>query len=122
MNSCVNNSIAFPVGRCPNFPLMPFHGESLKDLQLNTQTYCQEPISRLNTINDIEYRNDKVLGQQMEEEGNLKANELKLQIGDYLYLQRKFKPIFKHPFALNNILSAPIVMKRQRNIQRILDV
>jgi len=52
----------------------------------------------------------------MDGKENLKTNELKLQIGDYVYLQRKFKPIFEGPFALNNILSSPIVMKRHRNI------
>ena len=45
-----------------------------------------------------------------------KFENKKLQIGDYVYLQRKFKPIFEGPFALNNILSSPIVMKRHRNI------
>jgi hypothetical protein len=41
----------------------------------------------LNTINDIVYENAKASGQQMEEKENMKTNELKLQIGDYVYLQ-----------------------------------
>ena len=41
----------------------------------------------MNTINDIVYENAKASGQQMEEKENMKTNELKLQIGDYVYLQ-----------------------------------
>jgi hypothetical protein len=73
----------------------------------------------LNTINDIVYENAKESGQQMEEKENMKTNELKLQIGDYVYLQcqptcagRKFKPIFEGPFAVNNIISAHLIKLR----------
>ena len=92
MNSCVNNSIDFSpfeiiFGKRPNFPLMQFHGESLKDIPMDMRTYFQELSSKLNTINDIVYENSKASGQQMEEKENMKTNELKLQIGDYVYLQ-----------------------------------
>jgi hypothetical protein len=38
-------------------------------------------------VDDIVYENAKASGQQMEEKENMKTNELKLQIGDYVYLQ-----------------------------------
>ena len=92
MNSCVNNSIDFSpfeiiFGMRPNFPLMQFHGESLKDVPVDMRTYFQELTSILNTINDIVYENAKAPGQQTEEKENLKTNELKLQIGDCVFTE-----------------------------------
>jgi hypothetical protein len=51
----VNNSIDFSpfeiiFGKRPNFPLMQFHGESLKDIPMDMRTYFQElsPLSKNN--------------------------------------------------------------------------
>lgn len=124
MNSCVNNSIDFSpfeiiFGKRPNFPLIQFHGESLKDIPVDMRTYFQALTSRLDTINDIVYENARASGQQMEEKENVNTNELKLQVGDYVYLQReptgagrKFQPIFEGPFAVNNIPSSHLIKLR----------
>lgn len=130
MNSCVNNSIDFSpfeiiFGKRPNFPLMQFHGESLKDIPMDMRTYFQELSSKLNTINDIVYENAKAPGQQTEEKENLKTNELKLQIGDCIYrmnqlalvenLSRFLKVHLRLITSSVRILSSSEILPEKRN-------
>ncbi|CAC5391981.1 unnamed protein product [Mytilus coruscus] len=134
MNSSVNNSIDFSpfeilYGKRPNFPLIQFNRESFKDIPVDMRTYFQELTCKLNTTHETVSNNAIASGLQMEEKENLKTNtsNLKLSIGDYVYLQReptgvrrKFQPIFDGPYIVNNIPSSHLIKLRDPTGKRKL--
>ncbi|VDI41409.1 Hypothetical predicted protein [Mytilus galloprovincialis] len=82
---------------------------------------------KLNTIHEIVSNNAIASGLQMEEKENLKTNNLKLSIGDYVYLQReptgvgiKFQPIFDGPYVVINIPSSHLIKLRDPTRKRKL--
>ncbi|CAG2246046.1 unnamed protein product [Mytilus edulis] len=132
MNSSVNNSIDFSpfeilYGKRPNFPLIQYNSASFKDIPVDMRTYFQELTCKLNTIHEIVSNNAIASGLQMEEKENLKTNNLKLSIGDYVYLQReptgvgrKFQPIFDGPYVVINIPSSHLIKLRDPTRKRKL--
>ncbi|CAG2246053.1 unnamed protein product [Mytilus edulis] len=91
------------------------------------RTYFQELTCKLNTIHEIVSNNAIASGLQMEEKENLKTNNLKLSIGDYVYLQReptgvgrKFQPIFDGPYVVINIPSSHLIKLRDPTRKRKL--
>ncbi|CAC5414951.1 unnamed protein product [Mytilus coruscus] len=85
-------------------------------------TVCED---RLEIIWEMIVQNAKASGEKMEENANFKLNELKLSIGDYVYLQRtltgqgtKFQPLYDRPFVVNSIPSPHLIKLRDPSGKR----
>ena len=125
MNSSVNNSLQYSpfeiiYGKRPNFPLLNvLHDTTRKDIPQDVNTYFSEFTERLSVISDTVKQNAQYSGFKMQERENQKVNELKLSIGDYVYLQktptgqgRKLQALFDGPYIVNKILSDHLIKLR----------
>ncbi|CAG2218638.1 unnamed protein product [Mytilus edulis] len=131
MNSSVNSSIDFSpfeivFGKRPKFPVFGAHF-NLNDFHPNMQNYFSELTDRLKTVWEMVVKNAQYSGEKMEENANIKLNELKVSIGDYVYLQRtltgqgrKFQPLYDGPFVVNSIPSPHLIKLRDPSGKRKL--
>jgi hypothetical protein len=115
MNSCVNNSIA-----STRWKALKFSTDAISRRIVNSFTSGHaDVLSR--TDFQIEH-NKMTLCMKTLNGRKRKFENKRIEITNrwlchvYVYLQRKFKPVFEGPFAVINTLSPPIVMKLHRNI------
>ena len=127
INCCVNPGSkysAFEIiyGKRPNFLLSPSYIVEFKDIPKDTHSYIQNCVSCLTVIREQVKANTLVAQQKMETIENENMHELKLSVGNYVYLTRepggqgrKCQHTFDGPFVVNNIPSSHIVLLRVPN-------
>ena len=127
INCCVNPGSkysAFEIiyGKRPNILLSPSYIVEFKDIPKDTHSYIQNFVSCLTVIREQVKANTLVAQQKMETIENENMHELKLSVGNYVYLTRepggqgrKCQHTFDEPFVVNNIPSSHIVLLRVPN-------
>ena len=124
MNSSVNPSTKYSPfeklnGKRPSFTLSIQQTPHVNDLPNNMISYMKQNVCRLETVRNIVKENSTISQQKMENIVNEKVHEIKLSIGDYVYLEResngqgrKFKNTYDGPFTVNSIPSPHLILLR----------
>ena len=112
INCCVNASSGYSAfeivyGKRPVFPLALAHTVNFKDIPKDNHSYIENLNKRLSFIRDQVRENILKSQDKMENRENEKVNEIKLSVGEYVYLQkepvgqgRKFKRNYDGPFVV----------------------
>lgn len=130
INCCVNPSSkysAFEIvyGKRPSFPLSPNHIVDFKDIPNDAKAYVENLNSRISIIREQVKTNCLKAQEKMETIENIDAHELKLKVGDYVYLSRdpvgkgrKFQNTCDGPYVVTSPPSAHMVCLRDPSNKR----
>ena len=124
INCCVNPSSKYSpfeivYGKRPAFPLALAQTVDFRDLPKDIHTYMNNFVDRLTAIREEVKCNTLKAQEKMEVLSNEKVHELKLSVGDFVYLLKdpagpgqKFKHTYDGPFVVNKLSSPHLIVLR----------
>lgn len=124
INCCVNESCKYSpfeivYGKRPTFRLALAQTVNFRDLPKDIHTYINNCVDCLTAIRHEVKCNTLKAQEKMEVLSNEKVRELKLSVGDFVYLLKdpegpgqKFKQTYDGPFLINKLSSPHLIVLR----------